>query len=186
MASGARAHLIRCAAEHARSKQGTVVTGILYETQSLVRYVFFASKSICLLSDSNTKRLNQNDSKQQIAEKMDTWFPRQCSTNNTVIIWMMMLTITFPFITKGYWAAYASQANSKYAFSSEYHNLRISIFISICSWYHFYTNILKHIYLSNIQLHSLNEYLLRIQHRRYIVWDTEKASLNKLQTNNMH
>jgi hypothetical protein len=37
------------------------VIGILYETKTILKYVFFANKTVCLWSNSNMEPLNQND-----------------------------------------------------------------------------------------------------------------------------
>jgi hypothetical protein len=89
-----------------------------------------------------------------------------CSTHNTMIMWMIILMITYCSSTKSYWIACALQTSKNKMFSFEYHDLHILVSISSCFWYEFHTEVLKHIF----EKYTSAQFLLvfaQIQHNHY-------------------
>jgi hypothetical protein len=83
------------------------------------------------------------------------FYPRQCSTNNTVIMWMIILTITFFLVNKRL-LDYACFTDKQLDILFEYQNMHISVSISSLSWCAFHTEALKH-KLNFLQVHNFNE-----------------------------
>jgi hypothetical protein len=83
-------------------------------------------------------------------------------------MWMIILAITVCSLTNSYWIVCALQTNNNYTFFFEHHNLHISVFIYSCSWYEFHMEALKHILISNEQVHNFNEWAYLYEYNTHI------------------
>lgn len=109
-----------------------------------------ADKIIFLSPDSNTEPLSQNDwrtithGKQKKYVLPSYFWPQQCSINNTLIMWVIIVPVTFCLLPNNYWPPCPVHRHELDSFL-ECYNLHTSISISTCCQYEVPTEALKHV-----------------------------------------